>query len=195
MKSNHNNNTPDTLESVSALIKELALSFDARMKASDEKFEKERAEARIQMKNLREMLGGMGNSHGMFAEEFFFNAIDNGDKYIFGEQFDDCVSSSKRYHKDKQLKSERDIMLFNCNAIAFIEVKYKARREDIQKLIDRLPVIKSLYPEYKSHRIYLGLAAMSFEDNVEKYTKEAGIAIVKQVGETIVIDDGHLKVF
>ena len=148
-----------------------------------------------QIKELKEMLGGMGNSNGLFAEEFFFNSIYNGDKKLFGEHFDDCISSSKRYHKGNRLKSEHDILLFNGKSVAIIEVKYKARKEDIQKLINRLPVFKTLYPEYKSHRIYLGLAAMAFEKDVEEDTIKEGIAIVKQVGDMVVISDENLKVF
>ena len=157
--------------------------------------DKRSAETSRQIKELKEMIGGMANSNGMFAEEFFFNAIDNSDKKLFGEQFHECISSVKRYNKGKQKRSEQDVLLVNCNSVAIVEVKYKARKEDIQKLIDRPPVFKVLYPEYQTHRIYLGLAAMSFDAGVEDETIKNGIAIIKQVGDTIVISDENLKVF
>ena len=171
---------------------------DRQMKETDKQMketDKQMKETNLQIKELKEMIGGMGNSNGMFAEDFFFNSINNVEKKLFGEQFYNCISSSKRYNKGKRLKSERDILLINGESVAIIEVKYKARKEDIQKLIDRLPVFKELYPEYKTHRIYLGLAAMSFEENVETDTINEGIAIVKQVGDTVVIGDENLKVF
>ena len=203
-------NTPLTHESVLSLIRELALSSEKRMKESDEKFEREMAESRAKfdhdmaesrdeferrMKNLDEMIGGVSNSNGMFAEEFFFNAIDMGDKRLFGEHFDECYSLVKSYNKEKRKKSEHDILLINGASVAIVEVKYKARKEDIQKIIDKLPNFRALYPQYKDHRIYLGLAAMSFEKGVEDKSVKEGIAIVKQVGDTVVVYDEKLKTF
>ena len=203
-------NTPITPESVLSVIREMALSFDKRMKESDEKFDREMVESRAEfkkemtesraefdrrMKNLDEMIGGVSNSNGMFAEEFFFNALDLGDKHLFGEHFDECYSLVKRHNKGKQKKSEHDILLVNGKSVAIIEVKYKARKEDIQKIISRLPNFRALFPEYKGHRIFLGLAAMSFDKGVEDESTKEGIAIIKQVGDTVVISDENLKVF
>jgi len=172
--------TPTTPDSVWAALRELIAS----QKETDR-----------QIKELKEMIGGMGNSNGMFAEEFFINSIKKGDKNLFGEHFDEFESISRRNIKNKQTKGEQDLFLYNGKAVAIIEIKYKARREDIQKLINRPSVFKTLNPEYKSHRIYLGLAAMSFEDKVEDESIKAGIAIVKQVGDTVVISDENMKVF
>ena len=193
--------TSATPDSVWEALRELIASqkeTNKQMKETDERqkeTDKQMKETDRQIKELKEMIGGMGNSNGMFAEEFFFNAIDNGDKKLFGEQFDNCISSSKRYNKGNRLRSERDVLLINGNSVAIIEVKYKARKEDIQKLIEKLPVFKMLYPEYKSHRIYLGLAAMAFEKDVEEDTIKEGIAIVKQVGDTVFVCNENLKVF
>ena len=98
------------------------------------------------------------------------------------------------HSKDSRKKIERDIMLINGKSIAIVGVKYKARREDIYKLINKLPDFRTLYLQYRSHRIYLGLAAMSFK-SVEDETVKKGIAVIKQVGDTIVVSDKHLKVF
>ena len=70
-------------------------------------------ELRNSIKEVNQMIGGMGNSNGMFAEEFFFNAIKYGEKKLFGEQFDDCIYSSKRYIRDKLTKGEQDVLLIN----------------------------------------------------------------------------------
>ena len=186
--------TPTTPDSVWAALRELIASqkeTDKQMKETDER----QKETDRQIKELKEMIGGMGNSNGMFAEEFFINSIKNGDKNLFGEHFDEFESISRRNIKNKKTKGEQDLFLYNGKAVAIIEIKYKARREDIQKLINRPSVFKTLYPEYKLHRIYLGLAAMSFEDKVEDESIKAGIAIVKQVGDTVVICDENLKVF
>ena len=186
--------TPTTSDSVWIALRELIASqkeTDKQMKETNE----QQKETTRQIKELKEMIGGMGNSNGMFAEEFFINSIKNGDKKLFGEQFDELECISRRNIKNKQIKGEQDLFLYNGDAVAIIEIKYKARREDVQKLINRPPVFKTLYPQYQSYRIYLGLAAMSFEDKVEDESIKAGIAIVKQVGDTVVISDENLKVF
>ena len=132
---------------------------------------REIADTTRQIKELKEMIGGMGNSNGMFAEVFFINTINNSDKKLFGEQ---------------------DVLLVNRNSVA---IKYRAKREDVEKLMERPSKFKVLYPQYQSHRIYLGLAAMSFDKGVEEETLKNGIAVIKQDGDMAVISDEQLKVF
>ena len=195
MKSNSN-----TLESVSALIKELALAFDARMKASDEKFEKSRAEADREMRELRasikevnSTIGGITNSNGFFAEQYFFNSFANKNQTFFGERFDAIQKNVKSVVVG--INDEYDIMMVNGAAAGIVEVKYRARLEDIPRIINKANTFRVNFPQYQNHRIYLALATMIFNDRIEDECKKAGIAIVKQVGETIIINDEHLKVF
>ena len=47
----------------------------------------------------------------------------------------------------------------------------------------------------ETDRFYLGLAALTFEDHVEQNCIDQGIAVIKQVGDTVVINDEHLKVY
>jgi hypothetical protein len=49
--------------------------------------------------------------------------------------------------------------------------------------------------EYKNHKIYLGLAGMSFDSKVEEEYKKEGIAMIKQVGDNVIIYDDNLKTF
>jgi hypothetical protein len=39
------------------------------------------------------------------------------------------------------------------------------------------------------------MSAMSFEENVETECDQAGIAVIKQVGGDVVINDKHIKAF
>jgi hypothetical protein len=168
---------------------------DALLKASIAAAEKRSATLDNQIREVSNNVNGIGKSNGMVAQEFFFTAIENGDRKIFGEQFDQCYSYVKRHGKASGYTNEQDIILFNCDSMALIEVKYRARKEDVQKIIDRLPAFQTLYPEYKGRRKYLGLASLSFDMDVEKDCTAAGIAIIKLMGETVVINDKHLKAF
>jgi hypothetical protein len=210
-------NTAITPESVLSLIQEMALTFNRELEKSraeraesEAKFNRDleksraefkqemaesRAEFKQRMKNLDDMIGGVGNSNGMAAEELFYNTLDNGDKKIFGEQFDLCHRNLNFHDKKGKKRNEFDIVLVNGKSMALIEVKYKARKEDIQKIIDKVPDFKTYFPLYKDHRLLLGLAALSFDKGVVKDCKNKGIAILKQIDETVLIEDENLMEF
>jgi hypothetical protein len=90
--------------------------------------------------------------------------------------------------------------MINCKSIAIIEAKYKARKEYIPKIIGQAETFRKNFPAYASHRILLAIAALSFADKdktneVEQEFINEGIAVIKQVGETVIINDTHLKAF
>jgi hypothetical protein len=136
---------------------------------------KDYAEIRKTMKELSQNIGGIGNSNGAYAEEFFYNALKKSKK-LGGVKFD---------------------VLINGNSVGLIETKYKATTEHLQKLINKKPAsFKILFPEFKDYKFYLGLAAMSFESKeVENEAHKAGVAILKQKGKSIEKDDKNLKIY
>jgi len=164
------------------LIKETALA----MKKGSEDFDR-------RMKELQKTLGGMANSHGSFAEEYFFNSFEDGEQNFFGEHFDEIRKNI--HNKKKDIEDEYDIVLFNGVSVAIIEVKYNARKNDVNKVLQKAETFRILYSDYKDFKIYLGLASMAFSPAVEQECIEKGIAIIKQMGDIVVINDAHLKVF
>jgi hypothetical protein len=145
------------------------------------------------MKELQKTVGGWANNHGSFAEEYFFNSFENGKRKFFGEKFNEIEKHLKP--KNKNLKDEYDIVMYNGTSIAIVEVKYKAHQNDISKVLNKAETFKILCPDYKDYKIYLGLASMSFYPELEQECIDQGIAIIKQVGDFVVITDAHLKVF
>jgi len=101
----------------------------------------------------------------------------------------------KRKNGKLNLQGEYDLVLYNCTSVVIIEIKYKAREKDIEQLLKKVPVFKQLYPQYAHYDLYLGMAGFHFEANTERHSIEHGIAVIKQVGDTMVINDAHLKVF
>jgi len=51
------------------------------------------------------------------------------------------------------------------------------------------------FPEFKNHPVYLGLATMAFYPELEQECIDHGIAVIKQMGDTVVINDQNLKVY
>ena len=130
---------------------------------------------------------------GSFAEAYFFYCFKNGKKNFFGKEFDDIALHLKNYWQG--VEDEYDIVLYNHVSVAIIEVKYKAHLKDIPAVLKKAETFRILFPQYKDFKIYLGLATMSFYSELEQECIEQGIAVIKQVGDKVVINDSNLKVF
>jgi hypothetical protein len=67
----------------------------------------------------------------------------------------------------------------------------------ISKVIKKAQSFRINFPKYVNHKIYLAFAVMSFEeeDNVEQRIRKRGIAVVKQMGGMVVINDSNLKTY
>ena len=157
------------------LLKEIAADYDRRMKKQEE------------------TMGAWSNNQGAFAEEYFFNSFENGKKTFFGENFDEIEKNAKGLKKG--FRDEYDIVLLNCNSVGIIEVKYKAHENNIPQILKKAETFRMNFPDYANHKVYLGLASMAFYPELERECIEQGIAVVKQVGDTMVINDTNLKVF
>jgi hypothetical protein len=88
-------------------------------------------------------------------------------------------------------------LLVNGKSTALIEVKYKAKPENIKidKLIERARFLKEKTTEHKNHNIYLGVAALAFNKKLAKELRAAGIATIHQVGKKMVVYDKEVKAF
>jgi len=182
---NVQNMQPATPETVWAILQETAKS-----QKETEQIVKENAK---QIKELQKTVGGMASNQGSFAEEYFFNSFENGKTNFFGEKFDEIAKHLK--NRWQGVEDEYDIVLYNHASMALIEVKYKAHLNDIPTVLKKAETFRVLFPNYKDFKIYLGLASMSFYPELEQECINEGIAVIKQVGDTVVINDKHLKVF
>jgi hypothetical protein len=142
---------------------------------------------------LNDNVGGIGRSNGSFAEEYFSSAFENGQRIFFGEKFDYIEKRLKGI--EPGYKTDYDIVLINGKTVGIIEVKYKGKPEHISEVLKKADSFRVNYPRYVNHQIYLAFAAMSFEDDVENTCHRIGIAIVKQIGNAVVIVDDKLAVF
>jgi hypothetical protein len=171
--------------------------WDEKFEQSNAKFAREFAESRTEfdrrMKKQEELAGSWGNNLGFFAEEYFFNSFKNGKQNFFGEKFDSIEKNVKDF--DYIAKDEYDILLVNGKTVAIVEIKFKAHESDIPKVLRKAETFRINYPNYGNHRIFLGLATMAFYPELEEECKNKGIAIIKQIGDTVVVNDEHLREF
>ena len=168
-------------------IKESRADFDRKMEESRADYDRRSADLNKQLKELSENVGGWNNSHGAFAEEYFFNSFERGRQNFFGEKFDYI----KKNLKGAETDDEFDVVMFNGSAICIVEVKFRGRSQKISKLIKKAQAFRDNFPKYKNHKIFLAYASLVFEDECISQ----GIAVVKQSGDNVVIYDENLKAF
>jgi hypothetical protein len=128
---------------------------------------------------------------GFYTEEFFLTALKYGKRTYFGEKFDDIETQMKGMETDDIF----GIAMLNEGTVAIVETKFKAHENDIPKVLKKANTFRINFPDYQNHKIYLGLATMAFYPELEEKCTDNGIAIIKQVGDTVVINDKHVKAF
>jgi len=177
--------TRESQKETDRLIKENAEQMketDRQMKDTDRR-----------MKKLQKTLGEWADNHGAFAEDYFFNSFEDGKQNFFGEEFDDIDKNVKGIKKG--YKDEYDILLINGKSLGIVEVKFKAHINDVPKILRKAETFRVNFPDYEKHQVYLGLATLAFYPELEQECIDKGIAIIKQVGDTVVINDAHLKIY
>ena len=190
---------------VEDILAKSAIEFDRKIEQSRRNFEQEmsqyRAEAKKEYKEIRELIkqnnkqiGGMSNNMGTATTEFFYNTFKDGNKKMFGEKFDDIFKEEKRKTK-KGFEDEYDILMFNGQAVCVVEVKYKADTDDVIQVLRKEKTFRENFPEHNNKKLYLAMASMSFHWRTEQACEEHGIAIIKQVGDKVIIKDKHIKAF
>ncbi|MDI9355752.1 MAG: hypothetical protein QM536_01845, partial [Chitinophagaceae bacterium] len=128
-------------------------------------------------------LRSLGFTIGVSTEELFLNSIEktmeiNGIKYY--EITKNYIVCSKN---GKQL-AEIDALLFNKKYICVIEIKHRATKEDITKLIEKtIPTFQTEETKYQKYEIIPALAAMSFDKDVIPKAKKLNTTLLKYRGE------------
>ena len=187
---NLSNQAPITPESVLAAVEAMFARTSAELEKSAAEFDRRNAETDKQIKSLTEQVAGITKSNGDFAEDYFFNSFEKGQQNFFGEKFDRIIRG-----KGHIVEDEYDVVMLNGHSAGIIEVKYKARKEDISKALKKVDSFRANFPEYKNHKIYLALAALTFNEALQRECIKQGIVVIKQVGDTVIVYNKHLKAF
>jgi len=152
---------------------------DEQMKKTDIKLEK----LLTSHKKLGKMVGGISNSQGDVAEEFFINSI-GSHQNIGGIQYDFMDNNISR--KRNNIEDEFDIVLVNGKDVAIIEIKYKLHQKDIDNLLNtKIVNFKKLYPEYKNYTHHLGLASFKIHNDLKQEALNNDIMILQRKGDII----------
>ncbi len=140
---------------------------------------------------LAKLYGGVSQNQGDSAEEFFFNTL-KGKKRI-GDMVFDTIQKNMRVD-GKNLKGEYDIVLYNGNSVAIVEVKYKVHINDIENLREKkIPNFRKLFPFFDSYKIYAGIAGFHVNDEAVKKAEEHGFFILKRKGKIAEFDTDFVR--
>jgi len=162
-------------------LKTLVASLAVSQKETDRKLDK-----------VAKMLGGIGANQGDVAEDFFYNSLIK-DNHLGSLAFDDVTKNMSKHRG--QLQEEYDIFLTNGNAIAIIEVKYKAHLEDVGKLERKFNNFKKLFPIYKDYTLYGAMASFYFNQETKDEVLKQGYFVIESSGDLVKTENSdYLKV-
>ena len=162
-------------------LKELVASLAIQAEKTDKKLNK-----------IAKILGGIGKSQGDITEDFFYNSFIHNN-HLGNIGFDDVTKNMEK-HKGK-IQEEYDLFLTNGDAIAIIEVKYKAHYNDIVKLERKFNNFKKLFPIYKNYKLYGAMASFYFNSETKDELLKQGYFVVERRGHLIKTENrNHLKV-
>lgn len=146
----------------------------------------------VQLAETKRILSGIGINLGDAAEEFFASSLQKNKK--LGKVKFDAVALQLKGHKGR-VQDEFDVVMYNGNSVGLVEVKHKVHPADVEQLITRkLPNFKALFPAYSNADFYLGIAGMSIPKEVIEMAENKGIAVLRQVGNVLTMNE-NLKKF
>jgi Holliday junction resolvase-like predicted endonuclease len=180
-----------TDEELKALVASLAVAqertsekmdrTDEQIKRTDEKLER-----------IGIYLGNITKNQGDVAEDFFYQSLVK-DNHLGSIRFDDITKNMQKHRGD--IQEEYDLLMTNGDAIAVVEVKYKAHENDIDKLERKMDNFKKLFPIYKDYKLYGALASFHINDNAKKEALRRGYFVLQRSGDLIHSECGEqLKV-
>jgi hypothetical protein len=179
-----------TLDDVNATLDRIAKLQEESQKRWD-KYQED-------IRYMREDVIGISKSNGMVAEEYFYNSL-RSSKTFGGIHYDYIrrnMSSIRKLPDKTRVEGEYDVVLLNDTSICIIETKYKVRKEDIYKLVNKdVANFKLLFPDYADCDYYLGIGGWCFDDNSEAIARGLGIGIIKLNGDALEVNDTDLKAY
>ena len=124
--------------------------------------------------------GSLANNLGDVAEETFYSGLETR-KQLGRHKFTSIAKNVRDFDG-----REYDIVLRNGTAVAVLEVKHKVHPSDVKELVDKIiPAFRKSYPQYKNHRIYGGLAGLSFPPDARTEAEKQGLFVLAQNGKNI----------
>jgi hypothetical protein len=130
-----------------------------------------------------------------YPQQFFQDAFSKKLEFA-GMKFDDMLIDLRIHRKSTNESGCFDIVLRNANSLAIINVERHISSDFVQEMaMTKSGLFRRLFPEYNDCTIYLGVAGLSFSEQVVNDAKEYGVAIIRQDGQRVVLDSLPTKTY
>lgn len=176
-------------------VKETDKRLDRRFKETDSSLKETDRILKEQMQALRAEIGGIGNTNGDIAEDFFYSGLKKSMK-LLNNDIEYIERNVRKYSKKLNLKDEFDIILENTDIIIIVEVKYKAQQKHIKELKEKkIPNYKKLFPKYSGYKLLGAIASFTFDKGAIELAKDYGFYILTQSGENIELINSDVEFY
>ena len=159
-------------------LHEAQMATDEQMKRTDEQMK--RTDEKLERMGIS--LGNVTHNQGDVAEEFFFQSLIK-DNHLGSIRFDDVVKNMEKHRG--QIQEEYDLVMTNGDVIAVVEVKYKAHKNDLDKLDRKMRHFKRLFPIYQAFKQYGAIAAFHINDDAKEEALKRGYFVLQRSGDLV----------
>jgi hypothetical protein len=162
---------------------------DRMIAETDKKFQASKAEHDRMIKALNDQMGGLHNSFGELAEHLVAPSI--AEKFnVLGYHFDSIAPGGKKILDDQGNElAQIDLLLENGEYSVAVEVKSKPKEKHIEHHVKRLQILRQYMDKHHDTRVIRGaLAGAIFPDSVKEAAIEAGLYVIVQSGDTMLIE-------
>ncbi len=166
-------------------LKDLVASLAIDQKELSKKMAETDKRLTEKLEKVGELVGNIGRNQGEIAEEFFYNSLIE-DNHLGSIHFEDVTANMQKHRG--QIQEEYDLVLTNGDAIGIIEVKYKAHKNDLQKLERKMQNFKKLFPVYQNYKLYGAIASFHINKEAKNEALERGFFVLQRSGKVIHTD-------
>lgn len=179
--------TATRIQETDALLTRLSRETDKRFRETDEKLREtdEMLGKRIGETdaNLRRLEGLFGSQWGRLIEAL----VEPGALRLFQERGVDVHRTHRRSESRVNGDNmEVDLILENEDEVVVVEVKSALKVWHVDELLDDLSRFTYFFPKYAGYRLYGAVAALSFEEDSDRYAYRKGLFVVGVTGDGLV---------
>jgi hypothetical protein len=173
-------------------LREAQKATDEQMKRTEEQIARNDRMLTEKLDRMGITLGNIGQNQGDVAEEFFFQSLIK-DNRLGSIRFDDVVKNMEKHRG--HIQEEYDLVMTNGDAIAVVEVKYKAHKNDLDKLDRKMKHFKQLFPIYRAYKQYGAIATFHINDDAKEEALKRGYFVLQRSGDLVHTESSdHLTV-
>lgn len=184
--------TDDELKELVASLAIDSKNLHEAQKATDQQMKRNDKMLTEKLVRMGITLGNIGKNQGDVAEEFFFQSLIK-DNHLGKIHFDDVVKNMEKHRGN--IQEEYDLVMTNGDAIAVVEVKYKAHEHDLDKLDKKMKHFKQLFPIYQAFKQYGAIAAFHINDEAKEEALRRGYFVLQHSGDLVHTESSeHLTV-